>query len=180
MVPISAHSHSATKIRPVRGNPPSFPAFPNKISGEDMPPRNVGHGFASGWLAQNQRSRPAVHAGRLWQDVSPVRFPLAAILKSGNFLCVIKSFADDETRKIFDLEPCRKLPPDIQTRAKVKLDQLHAASELNHLRIPPSNRLEKLSGNLRSHHSIRINQQWRLIFIWKDNHAHQVEITDYH
>lgn len=56
----------------------------------------------------------------------------------------------------------------------------HAASELNHLRVPPSNRLEKLGGNLRDFYSIRINQQWRIIFVWKDNHAHQVQITDYH
>jgi proteic killer suppression protein len=114
------------------------------------------------------------------QGISRLRILLAAILKFGNFGHVIKSFADDETRKIFDLEPSRKLPPEIQTRAKVKLDQLHAASELNHLRIPPSNRLEKLTGNLRSYHSIRINQQWRIIFRWKDNHAHQVKVTDYH
>ena len=93
---------------------------------------------------------------------------------------MIKSFADAETRKVYDLEPSRKLPGEIQTRAKVKLDQLHAASELNHLRVPPSNRLEKLSGKLRSFHSIRVNQQWRIIFVWKDNHVHQVQITDYH
>jgi toxin HigB-1 len=93
---------------------------------------------------------------------------------------VIKNFADAETGKVFRLEESRKLPGEIQTRAKVKLDQLHAASELNHLRIPPSNRLEKLSGKLRNYHSIRINQQWRIIFIWKDTHAHQVQITDYH
>lgn len=93
---------------------------------------------------------------------------------------MIKSFADTETRKVFDLIPSRKLPEDIQTRAKVKLDQLHAASELNHLRIPPSNRLEKLSGKLRNYHSIRINQQWRIVFLWKDTHAHEVKIIDYH
>ena len=107
-------------------------------------------------------------------------FPLASILISGNFSHVIKSLADTETGKVFRLEPSRKLPGEIQTRAKVKLDQLHAASELNHLRIPPSNRLEKLSGRLRNFHSIRINQQWRIIFSWKDNHAHQVQINDYH
>ena len=111
---------------------------------------------------------------------SILRFPLAAILFFGNFQSVIKSFADDETGKVFNLKPSRKLPGEIQTRAKVKLDQLHAASELNHVRIPPSNRLKKLSGNLREFHSIRINQQWRIIFVWKDNHAHQVQITDYH
>jgi len=109
-----------------------------------------------------------------------LRFPLAAILFFGNFLCEIKSFADAETGKVFNLAPSRRLPGEIQTCAKVKLDQLHADSELNHLRVPPSNRLEKLSGNLRDFHSIRINQQWRIIFVWKDNHAHQVQITDYH
>ncbi|MFN4806648.1 MAG: type II toxin-antitoxin system RelE/ParE family toxin [Akkermansiaceae bacterium] len=93
---------------------------------------------------------------------------------------MIKSFADTETRRIFDLTPSRKLPVSIQTRAKVKLDQLHATSELNHLRIPPSNRLEKLSGTLRRYHSIRINQQWRIVFEWKNNHAYEVQITDYH
>jgi len=109
-----------------------------------------------------------------------LEFPLAGILFFGNFRCVIKSFADGETGKVFNLAPSRKLPGEIQTRAKVKLDQLHAASELNHLRVPPSNRLEKLSGNLRDFHSIRINQQWRIIFVWKDNHANQVQIIDYH
>jgi proteic killer suppression protein len=93
---------------------------------------------------------------------------------------VIKSFADTETRRVFDLISSRKLPETIQMRAKIKLDQLHAASELNHLRIPPSNRLEKLSGKLRKYHSIRINQQWRIIFEWKNNHAYEVQITDYH
>jgi proteic killer suppression protein len=105
---------------------------------------------------------------------------IASILFSGNLKRVIKNFSDAETGKVFNLKPSRKLPEEIQCRAKVKLDQLHAASELNHLRIPPSNRLEKLSGNLKSYHSIRINQQWRIIFVWKNNHAHDVKITDYH
>jgi proteic killer suppression protein len=93
---------------------------------------------------------------------------------------VIKSFAVSETRKVFDLVRSRKLPEDIQFRAKIKLDQLHAASELNHLRIPPSNPMEKLPGNLRNFHSIRVNQQWRIIFEWENNHAYEVKITDYH
>lgn len=113
-------------------------------------------------------------------DFKRARLPLAPILFFGNFSDVIKSFADAETGKVFNLTPSRKLPGEIQTRAKVKLDQLHAASQLNHLRVPPSNRLEKLSGSLRDFHSIRINQQWRIIFVWKDKHAHQVQITDYH
>ncbi len=93
---------------------------------------------------------------------------------------MIKSFADVETQKFFDLLRSQRLPENIQIRAKIKLDQIHAASELNHLRIPPSNRLEKLSENLRNFHSIRINQQWRIIFHWKNNQAHEVKITDYH
>ncbi len=93
---------------------------------------------------------------------------------------MIKSFADADTEKVFHLVPCRKLPAEIQHRAKVKLDQLHAASELNHLRVPPSNRLEKLSGHLKNRHSIRINQPWRIVFLWQNHHAHQVSITDYH
>jgi len=109
-----------------------------------------------------------------------VFFPLAETLKFGIFSRVIKSFADVETGNVFDLKPSRKLPMEIQTRAKVKLDQLHAASEMNHLRVPPSNRLEKLTGTLRRFHSIRINQQRRIIFVWNDNHAHQVQIIDYH
>jgi proteic killer suppression protein len=88
-----------------------------------------------------------------------LRIPIAAILFFGDFRNAIKGFTDAETGKAFNLSPPRKLPGEIQTRAKVKLDQLHAASELNHLRVPPSNRLEKLSGNLRDSYSIRINQQ---------------------
>lgn len=98
----------------------------------------------------------------------------------GNFRRVIKSFADADTEKVFRLVRCRKLPGETPHRAKVKLDQLHAASELNQLRVPPSNRLEKLSGHLKHRHSIRINQQWRIVFLWQNNHAHLVSITDYH
>ena len=102
------------------------------------------------------------------------------IPRGGSFPRVIKSFADADTEKVFRLVRCRKLPGEIQHRAKVKLDQLHAASELNHLRVPPSNHLEKLSGPLKHRHSIRINQQWRIVFLWQGTHAHQVSITDYH
>ncbi len=93
---------------------------------------------------------------------------------------MIKSFADAETEKVFNLVRSRKLPGDIQTRAKVKLDQLHAASELDHLRIPPGNRLEALAGNRAGQHSIRINQQWRICFHWLGQDAGDVEICDYH
>lgn len=93
---------------------------------------------------------------------------------------MIKSFADAESEKVFRLVRSRKLPFDIQSRAKVKLDQLNAASDLSHLRIPPGNRLETLSGNRSGQHSIRINQQWRICFIWTGEDAEAVEICDYH
>ena len=93
---------------------------------------------------------------------------------------MIQSFADAETEKVFLLVHSKKLPGDIQFRAKVKLDQLHVASELNHLRIPPGNRLEALGGDRAGQHSIRINQQWRIAFTWTGTDAAAVEICDYH
>jgi proteic killer suppression protein len=93
---------------------------------------------------------------------------------------VIQSFADVETEKVFNLIRSRKLPADIQTRAKVKLDQVHAASELNHLRVPPGNRLEALTGDRSGQHSIRINNQWRICFRWTGQDAEAVEICDCH
>jgi proteic killer suppression protein len=93
---------------------------------------------------------------------------------------VIKSIQDSETQKIFHRERSRKLPPDIQQTAYRKLRYLNNAKDLNDLRVPPSNRLEKLKGDRAGQHSIRINQQWRICFEWKDNDAYAVEIVDYH
>jgi toxin HigB-1 len=74
----------------------------------------------------------------------------------------------------------RKLPQDIQRRALMKLRLLDAAATLEFLRIPPSNQLEALSGDRLGQHSIRINDQWRICFVWRDGHAFDVEIVDYH
>jgi proteic killer suppression protein len=93
---------------------------------------------------------------------------------------MIKSFADKETEKVFQREFSRKLPTNIQRRARIKLEILDAASVLQDLRIPPSIRLEKLAGNRQGQHSIRINNQWRICFVWKGSDAHQAEIVDYH
>ena len=93
---------------------------------------------------------------------------------------MIKSFADKETEKIFGREFSRKLPNDIQRIARRKLEVLDAAESLNDLRVPPSNRLEKLKGERFHQHSIRINDQWRICFEWRDTDAHAVEIVDYH
>jgi len=93
---------------------------------------------------------------------------------------MIKSFADSETEKIFYREFSRKLPPDIQRSARRKLELLNVANVLNDMRIPPGNRLEKLVGDREGQHSIRVNQRWRICFVWRNGEAHNVEIVDYH
>jgi len=93
---------------------------------------------------------------------------------------VIKSFKCRETERLYYGQYSRKLPHDIQRIAARKLEVLNAASEINSLRIPPLNRLEKLKGNRSNQHSIRINDQWRICFVWKNGDALDVEIVDYH
>jgi proteic killer suppression protein len=93
---------------------------------------------------------------------------------------MIKSFASKETEKLFNSQISRKLPQDIQQVARRKLAMLDAAETLQDLRVPPSNRLEKLSGDRRGQYSLRINDQWRICFQWEDGNAYRVEITDYH
>jgi len=93
---------------------------------------------------------------------------------------VIKTFKDAETEKIYQRERSRKLPSDIQQVALRKLRMLNNAINLNDLRVPPANRLEKLSGDRAGQHSIRINDQWRICFEWRGSDAFNVEITDYH
>jgi proteic killer suppression protein len=93
---------------------------------------------------------------------------------------MIKSFADKESEKVFGREFSRKLPTDIQRIARRKLEILDAAESLNDLRVPPSNRLEKLKSARGEQHSIRINDQWRICFTWRGEDAYAVEIVDYH
>lgn len=93
---------------------------------------------------------------------------------------MIESFRCEETRKIFHAIPSRELPPDIQNTARRKLLYLEEAADLRDLLAPPGNRLERLSGKRRGQYSIRINDQWRICFIWDAGKAHQVEIVDYH
>ena len=93
---------------------------------------------------------------------------------------MIKSFRDKESGKIFSRQLSGKLPQNIQRVARKKLLILDAAMELNDLRIPPGNRLEALKGNRKGQHSIRVNDQWRICFVWSDGDAYDVEITDYH
>lgn len=93
---------------------------------------------------------------------------------------MIKSFRCRETEKIFQRQFVKKFSKDIQRLAYRKLILLDSAERLGDLRVPPSNRLEKLSGNRQGQHSIRINEQWRICFKWRAGDAYEVEITDYH
>lgn len=93
---------------------------------------------------------------------------------------MIKSFRDKDTERIFRRSFARRLPPDIQRAALRRLTFLHAAKDLSDLLVPPSNRLEALSGDRQGQHSIRINDQWRICFEWIDRDAYNVEIVDYH
>jgi toxin HigB-1 len=93
---------------------------------------------------------------------------------------VIKSFRDKETEKVYSREGSRKLPEDIQQVALRKLRMINNAKNQNDLRIPPANNLEKLKGDREGQYSVRINDQWRICFTWKDGDAHGVEIADYH
>ena len=93
---------------------------------------------------------------------------------------MVKSFKSKETEKLFSGQFSTKLPQAIQRTAAIKLKMLHAAGTLDTLRVPPSNYLEVLRGNREGQHSIRINNQWRICFVWHDNDAYDVEIVDYH
>lgn len=93
---------------------------------------------------------------------------------------MIRTFKDKETEKIFKRYISKKLPGDIQRVAFRKLRIINRAENINDLRVPPSNRLEKLKGNRAGQHSIRINDQWRICFEWHNNDAFKVEIVDYH
>jgi proteic killer suppression protein len=93
---------------------------------------------------------------------------------------MIISFGSKETDKIWNAERVKKIPIEIQKIGRRKLRMLNNSQNLLDLKIPPSNRLEKLAGKLSGHYSIRINDQWRIIFIWRDYNAHEVTIIDYH
>ena len=93
---------------------------------------------------------------------------------------MIVSFASAETKRIFGAEVSRRFPYGIQRNARRKLLALHAATELRDMAVPPGNRLEALKGKRTGQYSIRVNDQWRICFRWRDGNAHDVEIVDYH
>jgi proteic killer suppression protein len=93
---------------------------------------------------------------------------------------MIKSFSDKHTEDLFNREKVKKFPPSILKLAYRKLLLIDAAGKVDDLRVPPGNRLEKLSGNMFGKQSIRINNQWRIVFQWKEDNAYDVKIMDYH
>ncbi|MBA3426882.1 MAG: type II toxin-antitoxin system RelE/ParE family toxin [Rubrobacter sp.] len=93
---------------------------------------------------------------------------------------MIRSFQDKETRRIWERRHSRAVPSNLQRKALRKLVEVNNAEDLNDLRVPPGNRLEKLSGDREGQHSIRINDRYRVCFEWGEGDAHQVEVVDYH
>ena len=93
---------------------------------------------------------------------------------------MIRSWGSKETKKVWDGIRSAKLPLEIQKIGRRKLRMINNSLDLNDLEIPPANRLEKLSGKLKDYYSIRINDQWRIIFKWIEGHSYEVEIFDYH
>jgi toxin HigB-1 len=93
---------------------------------------------------------------------------------------MIASFRDKETETLWQSGRSRRLPADLQRRAFKKLAILNATVTLDNLKVPPGNRLEALHGNRAGQHSIRVNDQYRVCFVWRDGSAFEVEIVDYH
>lgn len=92
----------------------------------------------------------------------------------------MRRFRNRDTQRLFEGTRIRRLPPDIQRRARMRLQRVVAANALSDLRVPPSHRLEALRGDRAGQHSIRINDQWRVCFVWSDEGAMEIEIADYH
>lgn len=98
----------------------------------------------------------------------------------GYYFSVITSFADRQTEALFRRERVKRIDSRIQRAALRKLAFLDAAGSLEDLRVPPGNRLEALKGDRAGQHAIRINEQWRIVFVWRSGNAHNVAIVDYH
>ena len=120
----------------------------------------------------------ARHRGE--RALAPCLVPMPPVIMDS----VIRSFADQGTEDVFDginsREARATCPPNLWAIAQRKLDQINRARDLSDLAVPPGNRLERLKGDRAGQHSIRINDQYRVCFSWKDGYADEVEITDYH
>ena len=92
----------------------------------------------------------------------------------------MRRFRDRDAERLFFDRPVRRLPADVRRRARMRLQRVVAATALSDLRVPPSHRLERLRGDRRGQYSIRINDQWRVCFVWVESNAMEIEIVDYH
>jgi proteic killer suppression protein len=110
----------------------------------------------------------------------PAPTPLTCATIQVTMDSVIASFADRETAALFRRERVKRIDPLIQRAALRKLRYLDSAASLDDLRVPPGNRLEALKGERAGQHSIRVNDQWRIVFTWRDGRAHDVSVVDYH
>ena len=93
---------------------------------------------------------------------------------------MIRSFGSKDTERIWHEQYVKRVDRTVQRAALRKLELIHAAKDVEDLRVPPGNRLERLIGDRRGQHSIRVNAQWRLCFVWRDGGADNVELVDYH
>ncbi len=129
---------------------------------------------------QSAFKRPTLHILTVRLHIlQNTTFWLSLTLVSYN-VYMIKSFGNKETEKIWNGVRSKKLPQEIQQIGRRKLRMLNNSQDLQDLRTPPSNRLEKLNGKLQDYNSIRINNQWRIMFIWDNGNAFEVQIIDYH
>ena len=137
---------------------------------------------ANGTLVRSDAtSVPLVAAGRVTPgQAAGTRITLRVINARRYSGQVIESFGDKETERVFHRQFSKKLPQDIQRVARRRLLLIDAATDVNDLRVPPGNRLEKLSGDRVGQYSVRINDQYRICFNWRATAAYDVEITDYH
>ena len=92
----------------------------------------------------------------------------------------VNRFRNDDAERLFVGEAVRRFPADVQRRARMRLQRVVAATALTDLRVPPSHRLEALRGNRQGQYSIRVNDKWRVCFVWTDQGAMEIEVTDYH
>jgi proteic killer suppression protein len=121
-----------------------------------------------------------VRADRACERARRKEKPLTYLTNQVIIPSVIASFADDRTESLFRRERVKRIDPRVQQAALRKLRYLNSAASLNDLRIPPGNRLEALKGDRAGQHSIRVNDQWRIVFTWRNGQAHDVAIVDYH
>jgi proteic killer suppression protein len=136
------------------------------------------------WAPTSGAVFETARSGVPWQPVGNRRqYTLARHPCKRYAISVIASFAAGATADLFhgvDSARVRRWSPDVQKAARRKLDMVNAAAVLDDLKVPPGNKLEALRGDLKGYHSIRVNDQWRVVFKWKDGAAYEVRITDYH